>query len=410
MTFNSPRKEVLMLRGTPFHPRVQALCVSHDWRRWAGYVVASKYDLTPEWEYHAIRNSAALIDVSPLYKYHIEGRDAEKLLNRVLCRSASKLHPGRAIYATWCDEQGKTLDDGVVARLRPDAFRLTAADPNLRWLALNARSLDVTVTDVSERLATLAVQGPLARRVVSAAAEADLDDLRYFGLREASIAGHAVTISRTGYTGDLGYEIWMPAQSALDIWDRLVAVGGVYHLTPAGMLALDMARIEAGLILIEVDYVSARHATITSQKSSPFELGLDWTVDLEKPGYFVGRRALETEKERGSAWTIAGIEVDWPSLESLFTRAHLPPAVPHTAWRGSVPLYSGSREVGYATSVCFSPLLKRYIALATLRRDNATVGTELEMEVTVEHMRRRARARVTPTPFYDPERKRKVGA
>lgn len=399
-----------MLRGTPFHPRIEPLCVSHDWRRWAGYRVASKYELTTEWEYHAIRNSAALIDVSPLYKYEISGRDAEKLLNRVLCRSVAKLRPGRALYATWCDEHGKTLDDGVVARLRPDRFRLTAADPNLRWLEHNARSLDVTIADVSQQQAALAVQGPLSRQVVEAAAEVDLGPLRYFSLTEAAIAGNPVTISRTGYTGDLGYEIWMAADAALPIWDRLMAVGEVYQLRPAGMLALDMARIEAGLILIEVDYTSARAAIIPAQKSSPFELGLAWTVELDKPGYFVGRQALEAEQRRGSPWTIAGLEIEWQSLETLYGRVNLPPAVPHTAWRGSAPLYAGKREAGYATSGCFSPLLKRYVVLATLQTQYAAPGTELTMEVTVEHMRRQAVARVVPTPFFDPPRKRSVPA
>ncbi len=395
-----------MLKGTPFHSRVQALCVSHDWRRWAGYIVASRYALAVDWEYHAIRNSAALIDVSPLYKYLIEGPGAERLLCRVMTRDVRRLRPGRAAYTVWCDDHGKALDDGVVARLGPERFRLTAADPNLRWLELNARGLDVTIRDVSAAQAALAVQGPLSRTILERAAEQDLGDLAYFGLVEGAIAGTPVVISRTGYTGDLGYELFLPADGALAVWDHLMAVGGPYQLTPAGMLALDMARIEAGLILIEVDYTSARHALIPEQRSSPYELGLGWTVDLDRPGSFVGRRALEAEIRDGSPWTIAGLEVDWPSLEALFARVDLPPAVPHVAWRGSAPVYAGGREVGYATSGVFSPLLKKTIALATLRTGHAAPGTELAFEVTVEHMRRRAAAQVVATPFFDPPRKR----
>lgn len=395
-----------MLKGTPFHPRLQPLNQSQDWRRWAGYLVASKYDLTVEWEYHAIRNSAAIIDTSPLYKYLVQGTDAEKLLNRVLTRNMSKCKPGRAMYTTWCDEQGKTLDDGVVARLTENSFRLTAADPNLRWLELNARGLQVEIRDISQELATLAVQGPLSRQILQEVVAADLSRLRYFGVVQTTLAGVAVDVSRTGYTGDLGFEVWMPAHSALTVWDKLLEVGGKYHLTPAGMLALDMARVEAGLILLEVDYTSARQAIIPSQKSSPFELGLGWTVDLDKPGYFVGKRALELEKRTGSEWIIAGIEIDWNALENSYSRVGLPPSVPHTAWRGTAPLYKGQQEVGYATSGCFSPLLKKYVALATLQSKVAQLGNSLEMEITVEHFRRRVLARVTKTPFFDPERKK----
>jgi aminomethyltransferase len=214
-----------------------------------------------------------------------------------------------------------------------------------------------------------------------------------------------VTISRTGYTGDLGYEIWLDTAHALEVWDALVGAGGAYGITPAGMLALDLARLEAGLMLIDVDYVSARKALVDSQKSSPFELGLGWTVDLRKE-FFVGRSALAEEAKRTAQWQFVGLEVDWNSLEALYADVGLAPQLPSAAWRASTPVYSGSDQVGYATSGGWSPLLKKYIALAHLQGASATVGTQLEMEITVEHRRKRAAACVVKKPFFDPERKR----
>lgn len=402
--------------GTPLHTRTEALCESYDWRSWAGYAVVSKYELTHEWEYFAIRNAAALIDVSPLYKYLIEGPEAVKVVDRIITRDASKCRVGQVLYTTWCDEDGKVIDDGTVTRLGEQRFRITAAEPNLRWFADNAYGLEATVTDISEMVAALALQGPNSRTIlqqVVAGAEAEtLCRLRYFRMMPATIADCAVTISRTGFTGDLGYEIWMPAAKAPVIWDALMAAGAGYGVAPTGMLALDIARIEAGLLLIDVDYTPARKARIEGQKSSPFELDLGWTVNLNKASNFNGRRALEREKENGSRWATVGLEVDWNALEAVYRKVGLSPAVPHTAWRSSVPIYAGSglgmeRQIGYATSGCFSPILKRYIALATVEPKYSRLGTELLMEVTVEHVPRKVLVRVVEKPFFDPERKRK---
>jgi len=394
-----------MLRTTPFHARTAPLCLSHAWRRWAGYVVASSYELTHEREYHAIRSSAALLDISPLYKYRVFGRDAARLLDRVVTRSVAASTPGQVLYTGWCDAAGKMLDDGTIARLDADLFRMTSAEPGLRWLQDNAAGLDAAVTDISDATAALALQGPSSRAILQEIAGADLAKLRFFRIVATTLKGIPVTISRTGYTGDLGYEIWTDAGDALPVWDALIEAGTPYGIVPAGMLALDVARIEAGLMLLDVDYVPARKALTGRQTSSPYELDLAWTVNLKKEG-FVGKAALAEEAQRKPEWQFVGIEVEWDALERLYAKAGLAPQLPATAWRTSVPIYAGGGQAGYATSGGWSPLLKKYIALAHLDARWARPGTEVEMEVTVEHRRERAAARVVKKPFFDPERKR----
>ena len=395
----------MSLKQTPFHARTQALVEGHAWRRWAGYVVASSYELTHEREYHAIRNAAALLDISPLFKYLVAGRDAAVLLDRVVTRHVAKCRVGQVLYTPWCDVHGKQIDDGTVARLGETTFRLTSAEPNLRWLHLNAAGLEVTISDDSERTAALALQGPTSRAILEQATQRPLADLKYFRLTTATIGGVPVTISRTGYTGDLGYEIWVDAARALPVWDALIAVGTAYGITPTGLLALDLARNEAGLLLLDVDYVSAHHALIPSQLSSPYELSLDRTVALEKE-QFNGRAALAAEQARGPSWRFVGVEVEWDALERLFGDVGLPPRLPAAAWRASVPLYVGDSQIGYATSGCWSPLLKKSIALAHVTAGYGAAGTRVDMEITVEHRRRRAAATVRPLPFFDPPRKR----
>ncbi len=393
------------LKTTPFHDRVAGLAQGNDWRRWAGYTVLSRYELHHEREYAAIRNAAALIDVSPLYKYHITGPDSERLLDRLLPRDMTRFAVGRVCYTPWCDGAGKVIDDGTVARLAPDSFRLTSADPSLKWLADNARGLRVTISDVTESLAALALQGPRSRELLSGLAGSDIEQLKFFRLTDAAIQGVPLTVTRTGYTGDLGYELWLEAARALEVWDALIIRGADYGLLPAGIHALDVARIEAGLLMNDVDYISAHRAVIPDQLSSPFELGLGWTVNLGK-GPFNGREALRQEHASTPSWRFVGLEVDWDSLESLFQARGLAPRLPTVAWRSSVPVYRGDSQVGYATSGCWSPLLKKLIALAHLQAPHAGQGTQLELEVTVEHRRERAAAKVVPTPFFDPPRKK----
>jgi aminomethyltransferase len=394
-----------MLKPTPFHARTAPLCVSQAWRRWAGYVVASSYELSHEREYHAIRSAAALFDVSPLYKYVVRGKDAARLLDRMVTREVARAPVGQVLYTPWCDSAGKVLDDGTIARLDEDTFRMTCAEPGLRWLEDNAVGLDVTIEDVSEAVAALALQGPASREILHQLGDTDLTGLKYYRITAERLQGIPVTISRTGYTGDLGFEIWLDAEHALSLWDALIAAGTPYGIVPAGMLALDVARLEAGLILIEVDYVPARKALIASQTSSPFELDLGWTVNLEKER-FVGKAALAAEAARGPQWRFVGLEVEWDALERLYAEAGLAPQLPAAAWRASVPVYFDREQVGYATSGGWSPLLKRYIALAHVRSRWAAPGTAVEMEITVEHRRRRAAARVVKRPFFNPERKR----
>ena len=382
------------------------MCLAQNWRRWAGYLVAGSYELTLDREYWAIRNAAALIDVTPLMKYMLTGRDAGRLLNRVVTRDVDKLKIGQVIYTPWCDEDGKVIDDGTISRLDQTVYRLTSADPNLRWLSMNAVGLQVEIEDVTERVAALSLQGPNARTILNRCCAEAVTELRYFRVMPNRIAGRAVTISRTGYTGDLGYEIWMDAADALRIWDALLDTGHGHGITAVGILAMDMARVEAGLFMIEVDYTSTGHAWIEAQKSSPFELGLHWAVSLEKQGYFVGRRALEREKREGSAWKLMGLEIEWNGMERLFTDVGLPPLIPAMAVRASLPILIGNVQVGYASTSTWSPLLKKYIALAHLQKPHYQVGTAVRMEVTVEHHRQHALARVVALPFYEPEWKK----
>jgi aminomethyltransferase len=402
----TPGRSQSPLKTTPFHSRTAALCTSHAWRRWAGYVAASSYELSHEREYHAIRSSAGLLDISPLYKYLVRGRDAAPLLDRVVTRDVSRAAVGQVLYTPWCDATGKVLDDGTVARLDEQTFRLTSADPNLRWLEANAMGLEVALEDVSERTAALAVQGPSSRAILQDIVDIDLSQLKYFRIAAAKLRKSLpVTISRTGYTGDLGYEIWLDAADALPVWDALIEAGTPHGITPAGLLALDLARVEAGLMLMDVDYFSARKALIEGQTSSPYELDLAWTVNLDK-NHFVGKPALAREAQQGPQWQFTGVEVDWDSLERLYAEVGLAPQLPSAAWRTSVPLYANGDQAGYATSGAWSPLLKKYIALAHLQSRWAAPGAALEMELTVEHRRKRAAARVAKKPFFNPERKR----
>jgi aminomethyltransferase len=393
-----------MLKKSPFHERTSALVRAQTWRRWAGYQMASAYDPHPDREYAAVRNAAALFDVSPLHKYVIGGRDAARLLDRLITRDVTKLKVGQVYYTPWCDAAGKVVDDGTLSRLDAGTYRLTSADSSLRWLHMNAFGMDVTIEDVSESVATLALQGPLARTIL-AQLSPDVAPLKYFRLAHTTLAGIPVTVSRTGYTGDLGYEIWVARGNALALWDTLIEAGRPYGLTPAGVWALDIARIEAGLIMLDVDYYSSHHALIEKRKSSPFEINLGWAVSATK-GPYNGRKALRAEKARGPAWGFVGLEIDWTSFERLFAEEHLPPQIANVAWRTSVPVYAGGAQIGYATSGCWSPILKKPLALAHLERPHFAPGTSVDIEVTVEHQRKRARAVVRDLPFYEPERKK----
>jgi aminomethyltransferase len=390
--------------GTAVHERTSALCESLNYREWSGYYAVSAYEGHHEHEYNAIRNAAALIDVSPLFKYLVTGRDAARFVDRIITRDVPRMTVGQVYYTPWCDERGKVIDDGTVSRLGDQRFRWTAADPSLRWFTLNAAGLDVVIDDISEEVAALALQGPTSARVLRAVFDADIDRLKYFRVTSGSIAGVRVDISRTGYTGDLGYEIWMPARNAVAVWDALMAAGKPHDIKPAGMLALDVARVEAGLLLIDVDFFSSKKALVESQKYTPYEMGLGRLVSLEK-GRFIGQQALRAEQRRGHARQVVGLVLDWTEVEAIYERAGLPPTVGATASRVAVPLYRGGRHIGRATTTTWSPVLKRMIALGSVERPHYAEGSTVQMEVTVEAVRHTVTATVVKTPFFNPPRK-----
>ena len=399
-----------MTVGTAFHPRTAALNAHLQWRSWSGFFAASAYHDSHVIEYNAIREAAALIDVSPLFKYELRGPDAIRLVDRLIVRDASKLGPGRVFYTPWCDEHGKVIDDGTIHRLEDEdgaqVVRWTAADPQIRWLRMNAHGLDVSVQDVSESVAAVALQGPLSRAVLEAGTGASFADLGYFRRRQATLAGIPIDVSRTGYTGDLGYELWIPAARAVEAWDALVAAGEPYRVRPAGMLALDQTRLEAGLLLIEVDYTSAVHSHIPSQAYSPYEIGLGRLVNLGS-GDFVGRRALLADMAAGGpARRLVGLEIEWPDIEALFAAQGLAPSAPAIVSREPVPLFAGGNQVGRVTSTGWSPILKKMLGLASVGFAHARPGTRLAMEWTVEARRGTVTARVVDLPFFDPPRKR----
>jgi aminomethyltransferase len=390
--------------GSPLHSRTLPLCESLNYRDWAGFYAPSSYEPLHEHEYNAIRNGAALLDVSPLFKYLVSGKDAVRLVDRVITRDATRLDVGQVIYTPWCDDDGRVIDDGTVTRVTEECFRWTAADPSGRWIERQGDGLDARVDDISESVAALALQGPTSAQLLRAVSDADLDALKYFRLTRAAIAGRRVEITRTGYTGDLGYEIWMERDDAGAVWDALMETGPAYGLKPTGLLALDVARIEAGLLLIDVDFFSVRKALTASQIYTPFEMGLDRLVDPAK-GPFVGRAALQAERVRGPKRRVVGLAVDWPEIERLYEAVGLPPAAQATASRVAVPVFVGGRQVGRMTSSTWSPVLKQMIGLATIEATHAAPGTRVDIEHTVDVVRHRAAARVVATPFFNPKRK-----
>ena len=390
--------------GTAVHERTLALCQSLNYREWSGFYAVSVYETHHEHEYNAIRNAAALLDVTPLYKYMLSGRDATRFVNRVITRDINKVAVNQVIYCCWCDEEGKIIDDGTITRLEEDRYRWTAADPNLRWFRQNAIGLDVQIEEITEQLAALALQGPTSGKLLKSVAEADIENLKYFRKTSGKIGGVEVDVSRTGYTGDLGYEIWIPWQEAGKVWDALMDAGRRFDIHPTGMLALDVARIEAGLILADVDYISSKKALIASQKYSPAEVGLTKLVHYDKEN-FIGREALLAEQKAGAKRQLVGLEIDWSEFEALFDRMGLAPQTPATASRVHVPLYKGREQVGRATSTTWSPLLKQLIALASVDSRQAEPGSRLHVEITVEAVRHKVSATVRQLPFFNPPRK-----
>ena len=393
--------------GTAFFERQRALNTKLSWGDWSGYHAAAVFADFVDIEYNAIREAAAVIDVSPLYKYEVSGRGAATLLDRVVTRDVSALGVDQVLYTPWCDEDGKVIDDGTVARLDRDRFRVTAADPSYRWFAMNGSGLDVEIRDVSEGTAGLALQGRLSREVLAAATGEDWAQLRYFRRRPSRVAGVEIDVTRTGYTGDRGYELWIPRDGALPVWDRLFDVGAAYGIRPAGIQALDIARVEAGLILIEAEYTSGKHGFAPELTYSPFEIGLGRLVAFDKAVPFTGRRALLAERAAGGPERrLVGLELDWHGIESMYARHGLAPMISPLVHRDPVPVSRQGARVGRATSVGWGPTIKKMIGFGSVPRNLSAAGTGLSVEWTVEGERGAVAARVVPLPFLDLERKR----
>ncbi len=395
--------------ATPFHARTSELCTSLNWMDWAGYHAVCSFDTSHEREYFAFRHAAGMIDVTPLYKYEVRGPGAAAFLTRIMVRNIAKMTVGQVAYMCWCDGNGHVIDDGTVSRFEEDYFRVTSTEPNYHWFIRQARGFDVTVEDSTARIAALAIQGPTARQVVGAATNGDAESLGFFKHVKTRINGFDALVSRTGYTGDLGYEIWVDNDNAVALWDVMTGAGKQYGLEPAGLHAMDVTRVEAGFILNGVDYFNALHCMIEPRKSSPYELALGWAVHLKRSARtpFIGSDALSEEKKNGPKRLFVGLDIDWDECEELFHQHGLPPEVHSGGWRDPKPVYDiDGRFIGQATSGAWSPLLKKNLALATVKAEYGKLGTRVLFEVTVEYERRTVTATVIAKPFFDPERKR----
>lgn len=392
---------------TPFHDRTAALCSSYRWTDWAGYYAVSSYNLPNDSEYYSLRHAAGIIDISPLFKYEVSGPDAALFLSRIMTKNIDDLPIGRAVYCCWCDDFGKIIDDGTVFRLDTERLRVHTAEPMLAWFEQFKRGFDVSLEDISAKIAAVAVQGPTSRDILRQVSDIDLEALAYYQLTTAQLDRLPVLISRTGYTGDLGYEIWVENSAALPLWDALMSAGKPYLLQPFGLDVLDTARIEAGLILNGIEFHNAAHCLIEAQKSTPFELGLGWAVDLDREP-FCGQRALKAEQAAGSPLALVGLELDWDEQAALYAKHGLPVQVHPGAWRSGVPVYDndGGRQIGKATSGAWSPMIKKNLALASVDTRYAKIGTRLKIEYTVEYRRKTVTAQVAPKPFYNPEHKK----
>ena len=397
-----------MIRTTPFHDRTSAANVSGLWEHWSGYLVAQKYQLSEKFEYFAIRNSAGLFDSSPLYKYRIHGPDAEAFLAGVLARDIRTCPVGHGQYTAWLDDRGFVVEDGVVFRTAADEYLLTCAEPNLAYFTSFVGRQRVALEDVSEASAVLSIQGPRSRDILGSIAP-QVCDLPYFGLTTAKVGGSDVTVSRTGYTGDLGYELWIPGDRALAVWDAVAAASAGQGVIPIGMIALYMARIEAGLLLLDVDFGSSRFAWTDANRSTLIELGLGWMVrnlDADDRA-FVGRAALERElRDRTSRWKLTGLVLDWQDYDRHYDEAGLIPPKDHTPIQDEYYVYDDAgTQLGYATSLMYSPMLQRHIALARVPLDRTKPGSHVKLELPVNHRYEYFDAAVSRLPLYNPDRR-----
>jgi aminomethyltransferase len=398
-----------MVKTTPFHDRLAPLNRSGLWTHWSGYLSALKYGMSSKHEYFAVRNGVGVFDTSPLFKYWIRGRDAERFLAGVLTRDIRKCRPGHAQYSVWCDDRGFVLEDGVFFRHSESEFFLTAARPNLGYLSDLAYGYDVAIEDVSDDYGALAVQGPRSRAALATLAP-EVNDLAYFDHAAAKIGSTAVRISRTGYTGDLGFEVWVPADEAGTVFDAIMDAGRGHGMRPFGEEALLMSRIEAGLLLIDVEFGSARLAYTDQERFTPKELGLGWMLrgidSDDRP--FIGRDAIRRELAgKTSRWAMTGLVIDWRDYDRLHAEAGLitPKDPVPLPWESMLYDVDSGDQVGYATTLMYSPVLQRHIGLARVAPAYAAPDSEVHVEITIDHAYQRALARTARVPLFNPERK-----
>lgn len=398
-----------MIRTTPFHERTAALNETGLWSHWAGRLAAEKYQLSEKFEYFAVRNAAGLFDTSPLFKYRFTGAGAERFLAGTLARDPRPLKPGEAQYTIWCDDRGFVVEDGVLLRYGADDFLLTAAEPNLAWFADQVGPRDeVAIADESDDWAVLALQGPRARGLLEQLDPA-IGKLGYFSHRKAKIAGRRVHVSRTGYTGDLGYEVWCRADDALAVWDAVWEATRGHGVLPIGMQALYMTRIEAGLLLLDVDFASSRFAWTDADRATPHELGLGWMLrGIESDGRaFTGGAAIRREiADRSSRFRTTGIAVDYHDWNRLHDEGGLVPPMDHTPVQEEMFLYDDDgQQVGFATSFMYSPVLQRHIGIARVPVGAAAPGSRVNLEIPINHRYVHVAAQTARLPHFNPQRK-----
>lgn len=395
------------LKTTPFHQRTSAIMQGAEWRRWGGYQVASCYEMVPDREYYAVRASAALFDVTPLAKYTIKGPDARPFIQKLFTRNMEKLIPGKVFYSPWCDSRGKVIDDGTIACFGEESFQMTAAEQGEAWLRRVAHGFHVEISNITDDFGVLAIQGPTSLKILEELVGEGVAELGFSEAGHFMMDDQPLWISRTGYTGDLGFEVWVEAEKSIQLWDRLMEIGAKYALTPAGIWALDVARIEAGLIMLDVDYLSALKCESVSQTSSPYELGLGWSVHFKK-GDFVGRRALEKEKrDKTTPYKFVTCVLDDVAYRQAFEAAGLAADLPVKAWRGMHPLFNADNDqVGYATCGTWSPTTQAYILLCQVFSEYSDVGAELYFDAVVDRHRHRFPCRVVKGPVFETSRKK----
>lgn len=380
---------------TPFHSRTSAANRLNLWHRWKDYTVPDAY-FDVGLEYAALRANCTVFDLSPVTKQRISGPDALPYLNRLLTRDATKIKPAHVGYCVWCNDEGQVIDDGTLFHLADGTYRLCSQERQLDWLHASALGFDVTITEETDDIAALALQGPTSCAVLRALGLIGIEHLRPFALHTFPFEDGLLMVSRTGFTGDLGYELWIDPPRAEILWDRLFEAGRLYGIKPMGTHALEISRIEAGFLQVGIDYVPADQAVRPGRTRSPFELGLDWLVDLNKP-HFTGRRTLLAERERGSRYRLVKLDVEGnkPAKDAFI----------YDKWR---------RVVGTVTSAVWSPAAKANIALASVRRPAGAAGETLWADIyyqkELEWNRVKAKCCVVEHAFYTPARRRQTPA